>query len=527
MSQFRRRINSLLYILLISFTKCAKLGNSLILGAENVTETAGAEVQRDSQSGIMGEWGDPYKMRLIPIHSMLLPDGCVLGYGTNAAGKQRADLYYEIWDVGKGIHEEAHMLLEHSTKADMFCSTLNMDISTGNILIFGGDLRDDGKNLGSDTVLELNYKTHEIQPHAVGRMNYQRWYATSINLPNGEILIVGGKSQDKTYIAIPEVWSATNGFRALINAEIPAIAGSTKKHWWYPHVYVSSRGAIFIIMPHGNNADIYHLDVEGEGTIKKIGETPFKTHVLDPSIMYRPDKVLFLDEKGRLWTFDMSENPLVFRKNKKIGKARTNGFFSLLPDGRVAITGGCSTTADLGTTLSDANYSIQIWNPDNDKVFDGGNQQNPRLYHSTSLTLPDGTVVSAGGGAPGPVRNLNGQLYRPDYLFNEDNKEAVRPVITRCPKNIYTNQVFTIRVGSASQVKRITASKSGASSHARNCDARWVELDFEVLDKVKIRVTVKNENVMIPGLWTINTLDKNGVPSKGCLLGVNTAKLEI
>ena len=37
--------------------------------------------------------------------------------------------------------------------------------------------------------------------------------------------------------------------------------------------------------------------------------------------------------------------------------------------------------------------------------------QVPRLYHSVALLLPDGRVLTAGGGAPGPVTNLNGEIY--------------------------------------------------------------------------------------------------------------------
>ena len=43
-----------------------------------------------------------------------------------------------------------------------------------------------------------------------------------------------------------------------------------------------------------------------------------------------------------------------------------------------------------------------------------------RLYHSTSLLLPDGSVLTAGGGAPGPVTNLNAEIYYPPYLFKKD-----------------------------------------------------------------------------------------------------------
>jgi len=62
-----------------------------------------------------GEWGDLYDMKLIPIHAILLPDGNVLSYGTDNAGKQGGGLYYQIWNPAKGTTKRAHKLLEHST----------------------------------------------------------------------------------------------------------------------------------------------------------------------------------------------------------------------------------------------------------------------------------------------------------------------------------------------------------------------------------------------------------------------------
>ena len=94
-------------------------------------------------------------MELIPIHTMLLPDGQILSYGTSAKGRQGADLYYEVWDWNRGIHGSVHKLLQHKTKADIFCSSLNVDTSNGNIIIMGGDVRNPDAGFGIETVLDM------------------------------------------------------------------------------------------------------------------------------------------------------------------------------------------------------------------------------------------------------------------------------------------------------------------------------------------------------------------------------------
>eukprot|EP00957_Ditylum_brightwellii_P100852 7686357-Ditylum_brightwellii.AAC.1 len=86
-----------------------------------------------------GVWKDEFEMKGIPIHSMLLTDGQILSYGTDNNGRQGAEVYYQVWNWNKGIHGDVHQLRKKENKADMFCSTLNIDPSNGNVIIMGGD----------------------------------------------------------------------------------------------------------------------------------------------------------------------------------------------------------------------------------------------------------------------------------------------------------------------------------------------------------------------------------------------------
>ena len=47
-----------------------------------------------------------------------------------------------------------------------------------------------------------------------------------------------------------------------------------------------------------------------------------------------------------------------------------------------------------------------------------------RFYHSIAILLPDATILSGGGGSPGPVINLNAQIYYPGYLYKGDGSPA-------------------------------------------------------------------------------------------------------
>ncbi|MDN3722576.1 hypothetical protein QW131_33335 [Roseibium salinum] len=71
--------------------------------------------------------------------------------------------------------------------------------------------------------------------------------------------------------------------------------------------------------------------------------------------------------------------------------ARTNAGLTILPDGRVAITGG-SGGGDQGNDINQAVYSVAIWDPQTNDVVQQADEALARLYHSSALILPDGTV---------------------------------------------------------------------------------------------------------------------------------------
>src|SRR5262249_50418203 len=76
----------------------------------------------DASASTMGVFGAPVSWPLIPIHAILLQDGRVMSYGTNASGSQGAQLIYDVWDPSLGTDSNAHLVLPNSTSTDIFCS---------------------------------------------------------------------------------------------------------------------------------------------------------------------------------------------------------------------------------------------------------------------------------------------------------------------------------------------------------------------------------------------------------------------
>src|SRR5262249_45087458 len=99
---------------------------------------------------------------------------------------------------------------------------------------------------------------------------------------------------------------------------------------------------------------------------------------------------------------------------------------TVLPTGRVLVNGG-TRFADNGG--ADAVFTSEGWTPPTETSTGTWSPLASapiiRNYQSSSILLPNGTVLTSGGGVPGPVTNLNAEIFYPPYLFRTINGRAV------------------------------------------------------------------------------------------------------
>jgi hypothetical protein len=469
-----------------------------------------------------GQWSSVFDWPIIGIHCILTPDGKILTYGTDQLGQQGAQLVYDVWDIAANTH----YTLPNTTPTDMFCSAAAVVPETGQILIMGGDSRGHDPNhvnLGvhdanvydpatmTVSALDPDCEVGEVHGDHIcgGHMQFERWYPTAVTLASGKIVVLGGQGGNGVGVGTPELYTPYSGWRTLDGATSDVI----RNDWWYPRAWLDADGKINIFEATSTTAQpgkVMLMDPSGDGQVAVVGTVPFETSGANPAIMYEPNKVLALANNGDAWIMDTSGDAPSFTKTTSLNESRLWSNMVVLADGSVMLSGG----SGVDNELTNVTNEVAIWNPGTGQWQIGGDAAIPRLYHSTTILLPDATVLSLGGGAPGPVVNTNGEIYSPPYLFDQNGNLAKRPVISTAPDELKPGATFTITVDDASSIDRLTFVKYGAVTHSLNMAASKVELSFTVDQNNKLIAQLpENSNVLTPGNWMLFAINEDGTPS--------------
>ena len=190
---------------------------------------------------------------------------------------------------------------------------------------------------------------------------------------------------------------------------------------------------------------------------------------------------------------------------------------TILPDGEVLATGG-STTTDKGNFAA-AVHEAELWSPVTKAWTTMARMQTPRLYHSTALLLPDGTVLAAGGGRhngrsqPDPTDEPNGEIFSPPYLFR-----GPRPTISSAPSIIQYASAFAVATPDAARIGSVSLIALSAVTHAFNENQRFVPLAFEINSgSLNVHGPVDG-NTAPPGPYMLFLVDTTGVPSVAAMV---------
>lgn len=359
---------------------------------------------------------------------------------------------------------------------DVFCAGHSL-LPTGEVLLAGGNVTGAGSGGGLTSIFSFDPRSADpdILPYGwthrdQDELEIDRWYPTLTPLPDGKILISGGESRVPGGRNTFEIYDPV--------AEVVEILPLTFE-WGdmplYPFMFVLPNGDILyaggeeaapaaydgrIIIPGPTAADWVWADVVIDSTTNG-----------GSAVMYEPGKLM---KSGGILTYqeavsvteilDLScvgsggyPQNMAWIPTEPMNERRHFHTLTLLPTGQVLATGGntrangvpgedsgnpcefegqvikeipcladsdCPTQACTEATntcdpLNNACFatrSAEVWEPECHTWRLLEEQRRPRMYHSTAALLPDGRVMSTGGGHRSAVAEQPyTEYFEPEY----------------------------------------------------------------------------------------------------------------
>ncbi|MFP5365198.1 MAG: DUF4082 domain-containing protein [Thermoleophilia bacterium] len=464
----------------------------------------------DTSPSRIGQFGAVQEWPIVPVHLSMTSDGLVAAWD----GFEAAVNSERRWIPATGTFEQI------ASGRNLFCAG-HITLSDGRLLVAGGHLN------AYEGTTDTNLFTPSTATWQRGtNMSRARWYPTVTGLPDGRVFTISGDG-----ITLNEAGQSvplTNGSNSVPEIYNPAndtwssLPSAERRMALYPFMFVLPDGRLFDAGPDTTSRT---LDLS-TGQWTTVG-----TSQIDgmSAVMYRPGRILKsgtwadpefpgLPVTNRAVAIDMTASNPSWQEVAPMEYKRSYHTLTALPDGKVLASGG--QTASDGVDERTGILATEIWDPATNTWTTTASHRRPRLYHSTSLLLPDGRVLLAGGGAFGTAKDeKNAEIYSPPYLF-----KGARPTVSSAPSTLRYDEPFTLGTPEAEQIDSVSLIRMGSVTHNLDMDQRFMHLN--VTSRTSTSLTVAgpaNANVAPPGYYMVFLVNGSGVPSVGQIVKVESA----
>ena len=475
--------------------------------------TARTRASAVADPGKSGSWSPVVDTPVVPVFEAVLPNGKVLIW--DSVGDNAAESYPDhnftramVWNPASDTYKRVDL-----QGSNIFCSGF-AHLGNGNILVAGGNAN--AKLEGTVRTYVFNWQTETWTRG--NDMAAARWYPAVAETANGEEVIVGGGP------ATAEVYQTNGALRAL--------SGFTKySARLYPFMGSRPDTQLGLFGPYATG---YTINTSGTGVIRATSTRDaitrdygsFSTYDIGKSIVVGGGKIT----EGGIANVPTRTAVVVNSSTGLIPSVTSTGSLStgrrqlnatLLADGSVLATGGMTSaaTSDL-VDLNNAATAAERWDPATGQWTVLASASRIRQYHSTAVLLPDGRVMTGGGGVCAICMTVgylekNIEYFTPPYLYKKDGsgQQAARPVISTAPAGVGINANFAISSAQAASIRKVALVGLGDVTHGVDEGQRYVPLKFSASGTTLTVTGPPNGGVAPPGYYMLFIVDATGVPS--------------
>ena len=358
-------------------------------------------------------------------------------------------------------------------------------------------------------------------------INDYRWYPSMIQLPDGDLLAIGGgglanpirvktceimdqKSMVWDYTDTIAIGNEVSPIALLKTGEVfmthrpPQLFNPIAKKWRLAADFIQGPRN-----PDGQHPD-HEITVMPNGKVVSIGYDS-RYYPVKPA-----DNVEIYDPITNSWKLGTNMLPIRYWCKS-----------TLLPDKKILVTGGFKVTASDTSYVNEwgAMRLADMYDPYNDSWQRMSGLNFAREYHSTPILVPDGRVVVTGGeGKPGeqPKDTSVIEAFSPPYLF-----KGIRPEMKDLTKTDFPRgSEIVFRIAKTSTPTSIVLKGTEAVTHFMNSGiARFLELPFTQKGDT-IHVKLPSDKVELPIGFYILFAMTDDIPSVGKIVHISPEIIE-
>jgi hypothetical protein len=452
------------------------------------------------------------KVGVVPIFQAVLPNGKVLMWDSvgQSAPEQMATNNFTralVWDPSNNSYNRRDV-----ANYNIFCAGYTQ-LADGNVLVAGGN-----KNTALDGIVQTHIFNWQTETWKRGPdMAAARWYPAVQALGNNEAAIVGGGP------AIPEVYQTDGTLRRLSNA-----SGYSER--LYAFLTTRPNGQVELMGP---TSTMNTINTSGTGAITATKARDGINRTYGGFATYDIGKVLVagggsitegsqsnVPTKTAVVVNVKGDGSTSVAPTASMSVGRRQHSLTILADGSVLATGGMSRATTSTVDLNNPVFAAERWDPSTGNWTVLSSASRVREYHSSATLLPDGRVLTGGGGVCATCVNVgylekNIEYFEPPYLFKKDGSgdKASRPDIDNAPSTATYGQDFNISSTEAGSIKKVGLVRLGAATHSQDQGQRYVPLDFTVSGDTIKATAPANSNIAPAGYYMLFITDSAGVPS--------------
>ena len=467
----------------------------------------------------VGSWSAVLPAAVVPVFSALLPNGKILMW--DSVGDKAAERYPDHTFTRAAVYDPATNTSKRVDVAssNIFCAGF-VQLANGNVFVAGGNADSALNGIRRTHTFDWRTETWSRGPD----MQDGRWYPAVAAMPNDEALIVGGGP------TVAEVRTTSGGLRRLSGV----VTASSRD---YPFLQTAPDGRALLLGP---TRAMSLIDTAGLGTLSPFGD---RDPITRGNGAYAPydigrflvtgggstneDGLIDVPSRTAITVSTRTGVPVSAPTSPMSLRRRQHGL-TVLADGSVLATGGLSTNRTGGQVdLANAVYAAERWNPATGAWTTLASAGVARQYHSTALLLPDGRVLTGGGGICGVCDQVgylrkDMEIFTPPYLYkkNGSGQMAARPALTGVASTIGYDSPFTVTSPEAARIRKLGLVRLGAPTHGDDQGQRYVPLRYTTSGTTLTVSAPNNPNEAPAGHYMLFAVDSAGVPSVAAMVSV-------